>query len=245
MKTILKLLLLLGVVVYLVFAIVEMSRDDEERVCQGTRINIEQSEGQAFLDSQFVERLLAQANVETQGHLVRDIDVDRVELVLRSCPYVDSVLCYYTPEDMMCIRVIPRQPILHVMAEGGEAYYMDANGNAMPTTDFPLDLCLATGNITQDYAKEHLLELAQFFNGNERWRKDIQQIYVRDSSHIELVPTVQGHIIVLGEPTDIEGKMQRLATFYEECLNKAGWNKYSIINLNYADQVVCTKKKTK
>jgi hypothetical protein len=27
-----------------------------------------------------------------------------------------------------------------------------------------------------------------------------------------------------------------------EGLNKAGWNKYKVINLKYKDQVVCTKK---
>ncbi len=243
MKTVIKLILLAGVLSYLVFAIVTMSRDDDQRICQGTRICLEDGIAKDFVDSSFVAGLLSSANIHIQDEHIRNIDINGIEALIQSSPYIDSVICYYTPEDVMCIRVIPRNPILHVMAENGEHYYMDDNGNDMPTDRFSLDLCLATGNITKQYAKEHLLDIAHYFNENSPWNKDIQQIHVRTPKHIELIPTIEGHTVILGEPIDIDSKMKRLSAFYEECLNKAGWNKYSIINLNYADQVVCTKKK--
>ncbi len=243
MKILIKIILLMGVVGYLAFAIVKMSRDNDKRVCQGTRIYLEAVETTGFVDSQFVAGILSSANVRIHNQPIRDINLNGVEAIIQNSPYIDSVICYYTPEDWMYVVVTPRNPILHVMAGNGENYYMDAQGNDMPTGDFALDLCLATGNITKQYAKEHLLEIAQYINKNEPWNKDIQQIHVSTPKRIEIIPSVEGHTIVLGEPIDIDAKLQRLSTFYEECLSKAGWNKYSVIDLNYADQVVCTKKK--
>lgn len=242
MKIAIKIAMLLGVVGYLIFAITKMSRNDNQRICQGTRICLEDSMNHDFVDSQFVAGLLSSGNTQIQGQLIRDIDIKGVEESLQDCPYIDSVICYYTPEDLMCIMVTPCRPILHVMADNGEDFYMDGKGNDMPTGHFALDLCLATGNITRQFAKEHLLDIADFINTHAPWNKDIQQIHVRSPKHIELIPSVKGQTIILGEPVDIENKMKRLAAFYDECLSKAGWNKYSIINLNYADQVVCTKK---
>ncbi len=243
MKIVIKFILLAGVLSYMVFAIVTMSRDDDQRICQGIRIYLEDAPNKDFVDSSFVAGLLSSADMQIQNQHISDIDINGTEAIIRNNPYIDSVTCYYTPEDVMCIKVIPRTPVLHVMAENGESYYMDDNGNDMPTSHFALDLCLATGNITKQFAKEHLLPIAHYINEHEPWNKDIQQIYVKTPKHLELIPTIEGHKIILGEPVDLESKMKRLSAFYEECLNKVGWNKYSVINLNFADQVVCTKKK--
>lgn len=245
MKIAIKIILLVGVVGYLVFAVAKMSRDNDKRICQGTRICLVETMNHDFVDSQYVASIVSAANVPIQGQPVRDIDIKRIEAGIRSCPYIDSVICYYTPEDLMCIRVRPRKPILHVMADNGENYYMDGRGNDMPAGRFCLDLSLATGNITKQFAREHLLDIATYLNTHAPWDKDIQQIHVRSPKRIELIPTVEGQTIIMGEPSGIEDKMKRLAAFYKECLNKAGWNKYGIINLDYADQVVCTKKNRK
>ncbi len=242
MKTIIKVILLLGVIGYLTFAVVKLSRDDDKRVCQGTRINVEQVLCGDFVDSLFVADILSSTNVDLQDRLIRDIDVNGIEALIQSSPYIDTVVCYYTSEDWMCIVVTPHDPILHIIAENGENYYMDAKGNDMPTDTFPLDLCLATGNITKQYAREYLLHIAEYINTTSPWNKDIQQIHVASPKNIELIPNIEGQKIVLGEPIDIEEKLKRLSAFYAECLSKAGWNKYSVIDLNYADQVVCKKK---
>ncbi|MCD7935525.1 MAG: cell division protein FtsQ, partial [Tannerellaceae bacterium] len=33
-----------------------------------------------------------------------------------------------------------------------------------------------------------------------------------------------------------------LQVFYEQAIPKVGWDKYSLINLKFKDQIVCTKK---
>ena len=39
-----------------------------------------------------------------------------------------------------------------------------------------------------------------------------------------------------------EEKLANLRLFYEQAIPKMGWEKYSIINLKYRNQIVCTKR---
>jgi cell division protein FtsQ len=71
----------------------------------------------------------------------------------------------------------------------------------------------------------------------------IQQIYVNTKKEIELYATIGNHKIVFGNSEDIPEKFNKLKMFYKEGLNSIdAWNKYSIVNLKYKNQVVCTKK---
>lgn len=241
MKILIKIILLTGILGYLVFAFANLSHDEEQRKCIGTEIILEDSIAN-FVNRQFVEQIIVQSKCPIQGRNIKDIDIRTIEASIQNNPYIDSVACHYTSTNLLCIRVLPRRPVLHVISDNGEKYYMDINGNDMPTDVFLQDLCLATGNISKDYAKEHLVQIADYVNTHAPWNKEIQQISVRTPKHIEIILSTGSHTVVLGEPTDIQGKLNRLQNFYEEGLNKVGWNKYSIIDLNYANQIVCTKK---
>ena len=244
MKILIKIILLTGILGYLVFAFANLSHDEDQRKCIGTEIILEDSIAN-FVNRQFVEQLIVQSKCPIQGRNIKDIDIRTIEASIQNNPYIDSVACHYTSTNLLCIRVLPRRPVLHVISDNGEKYYMDINGNDMPTNVFLQDLCLATGNISKDYAKEHLVQIADYVNTHAPWNKEIQQISVRTPKHIEIILSTGSHTVVLGEPTDIQGKLNRLQNFYEEGLNKVGWNKYSIIDLNYANQIVCTKKQKK
>lgn len=243
MKIVIKLILLLGVLGYLIFAIFTLSGDDDSRICRSTKIIIEENTDTGFVDTTFIEQLLKQTKKPTTGIPLRSIEINYIQEFIRKCPYLDSVICYYTPNNVMCIRVIPRKPVLHVISDNGDSYYMDVHGNDMPTNIFALNLCLATGNISKEFAKENLINIAVFLNSHKPWGKEIQQIHVKNPHHLELIPMTGDHVIILGEPTDIESKMNKLSTFYREGLDKTGWNKYKTIDLNYANQVVCTRRK--
>ncbi len=245
MKTAIKIILLTGVLCYLVFAVATMSQDKDRRICHDISIIIEDSTADNYIDSRYIENIITKAKCQIKNMPISQIDANSIEGHILGSPYIDSVICYYTPENTMCIRVFTRTPVLHVITEAGEDYYMDMKGNAMPTDEFLMDICLATGNITKEYAREKLTGLADFLNNHPTWNKEIQQVYVRNEKQIELIPHAGEHIIILGEPKDIKDKLDRLDTFYKEGLDKTGWNKYSTIDLNYAGQVVCTKRHKK
>ena len=66
-----------------------------------------------------------------------------------------------------------------------------------------------------------------------------------DDGTMELVPRVGDHIIYIGMPTGINRKLERMRKFYLYGLNKAGWNKYSYISVEFDNQIICKKVKSK
>lgn len=241
MKTALKIILLTGVIGYLVFTVATLSKKNEDYVCCGVDVVISNTSEKALFNKEFVSDILANKKISPQGQTISKININRIEQIIGENAYIDSVQCYFTPKHNLCIRVISRKPVMHVITDDTE-YYMDANGNVMPPGNFNLDLCLMTGNISEKLAKDKLLPLASFLDSNEPWKDEIQQVNVIDEQHIELIPMTGDHRIRIGNSDNIKEKMDKLLLFREEGLDKVGWNKYAYIDLSYNGQVVCTKK---
>jgi cell division protein FtsQ len=244
-KLIIKIILLLAVVSYLIFATLITSQNNNEHICIGTEILIDNKVEKNYISKNYIENILKNTKITIKNQNIDSININIIEEQLRACPFVDSVICYYTPQYLLCIKIQPCQPIVQVIANNGDNYYMDINGNIMPSNIFPLDICLATGHITKQYAKENVLKVADFLNTSKRWSKEIQQIYITQNGEIEFVPLTGEHKIIIGEPEELAEKLNRLEVFYKQGLDKAGWNKYSCIDLSYSNQIVCTKKEQK
>jgi cell division protein FtsQ len=81
-----------------------------------------------------------------------------------------------------------------------------------------------------------------YINDDDFWSAQIDQIYVDGKDEVTLIPRVGNHIVHLGTFENYEGKLRNLEAFYDKVLPEVGWNKYSTINLEYKDQVVCKKR---
>ena len=242
MKIAFKIILLLLVAGYLVFAIVTFSQRTEERICEAVDIQITDSVEGGSVTTDYVHNILAKNKVFAEGQKISSIDIQGLEEILQKDPYIDSAKCYCSAASHLCIQIIPQRPILHIIQDNGENYYLDGSGATMPTGSMNIDLCIVTGNVTKDFAKKHLMELAKFIYEDDFWNKQIEQIHVTSQREIELYPRVGEHVIILGTAENFRKKLDNLITFYKNGLNKTGWNKYSIINLAYNGQIVCTKK---
>ena len=91
---------------------------------------------------------------------------------------------------------------------------------------------------------------------DEFWKNQIVQINILPDRGVELVPRVGDHIVYLGYlPTSsnqqkrlaliqdfTKQKLTRLEKFYKYGLSQAGWNKYSYINLEFDNQIICKKR---
>lgn len=106
--------------------------------------------------------------------------------------------------------------------------------------------------------KNYISYLADAINANDFWRNQVVQINVLPDKGVELVPRVGNHIIYIGQlpetkyiadrkklVTDYANiKMDRLEKFYRYGLSQAGWNKYSYINVEFDNQIICKKRTT-
>ena len=244
MKTALKIFLLLAVVGYLVVAVWKFGGQAEDRTCEGVRVEIFDSIPDGFITDEYVRSILVKNKISPKGTKISDINLEQIEKLMLEESHIESASCYYDAAGRLCIKVVPQQPILHVISGKGEDYYLSSTGLTMPTASFNVDLCVATGNVTKKFASEHLLELARYIHDDLFWSEQIEQIHVVGPDEIELYPRVGQHIIELGSVDNFQEKLNRLRIFYREGLERVGWNKYKTISLAYDGQVVGTRADT-
>ncbi len=245
MKTIIKIMLMLAVLVYLVVAVTLFYRPVEDIICRSMEIEVLDTTTADFVDENYVRDVLVAEKIAPEGQKLSRVNLLEIEQSLRNDPYLMSANCYYTDKGVLCIDVMPRKPILLVMANNGKPYYLDEQGATMPANRFSLPLCVATGNITKEYAATGLLPLARILYADDFWSKQVEQIHVEDANHVLLYPRVGDHTIILGNTDKASEKLERMLLFYRKGLPQVGWNRYESINLAYEGQIVCKKRKDK
>jgi len=229
--------------VYLVLAITAFNCPDESsNVCREVNIHIEDGSVKGFLDQEEIKTLLQRARCYPVGDQMSNVDVRVIEEQLQKNPFVKNAQCYKTQTGHVNITVDQRLPVIRVKADNGDDYYVDAHGNIMPNTHFASNLVVATGAIHQKYAQKVLKDIGCYLLNTPLWCNQVEQLNVLADGSIEMVPRVGDHIVYLGSPSNLERKLTRLEKFYKYGLSKVGWNKYSYIDVEFDNQIICKKR---
>ena len=236
----------IAIAAYLVMAITAFNKPDTLAThCKEVKTDVESSIGDGFLTADGIKKILMQAKVYPLSQPMQDINPRLIEETLEKSPFVENAECYKTQSGLVCIQVRQRIPVIRVMADNGANYYLDSQGNTMPESRYVIDMMIATGNISQRYAQKKLTKVANYIQGDKFWQNQIEQINVLHDGTIEMVPRVGDHIIYIGKTENVDKKLERLRKFYLYGLNQAGWNKYSYINVEFDNQIICKKTKQK
>jgi cell division protein FtsQ len=228
---------------YFAFAVAFMNpKANIDKECTTMQIEVVENGETSYLSNAQVESFLKKANVNPVGKKMSAISTEFIEKVLKENKLIKEVESFKTVDGTVKIKVYQRIPVLRIISEKGN-YYVDKEGQIMPVPlNFAAYVPIATGNISEGYAKDRLYPFALFLRSHKFWNEQIEQIYVAPNLDIELTPRKGNHLIVLGKIEDYEENLDKLKLFYGKGLDKVGWNKYSVINLKYKNQVVCTKR---
>ncbi len=242
-KKLLIFLLLIVLAVYLVVASTFLNHKSNEAICEAVDLVVTDSIDYGFISNKDILNLLNSQKISPVGLKINEINTNEMEEMISKQPFVESVDCYKTPGNKIGIKIRQRVPLLRVMANNGENYYVDQKGETMPVpTGSTAYVPIITGNVSKDFAKKELYAFGLFLRDNSLWNAQIEQINVTAQKELELIPRVGENVIFLGKPENYEEKLDRLKTFYEKGLNKVGWNKYSRISLEFNNQIICTKR---
>ncbi len=227
---------------YLIIAMVAFNKRPANAVCAGVELIVKDTLKVNFITNEDIARLLKKNDLYPVGKKLSDISTYSIEQELEKNPLVDRIECYSTPSDKICIEIHQRIPILRVMTPNDD-FFIDNQGGIMPhNTHCVSHLVIVTGKVDKEFAKNELYQFGDFLYNNPFWDAQIEQINVLPNLDVELVPRVGNHIIHLGKLEDYEAKLERLRKFYTKGLNAVGWNKYKRINVEFNNQIICTKR---
>lgn len=242
---------------YIVVAMTAFNKPDESgMLCTQVNIDIQDETANGFISAQEVRQRLQKSGFYPLKKRMADINVRTIEEMLRQSPFVKNAECYKTQDGHVWITLTQRLPTLHVMAANGDDYYLDDNDKVMPNSKYTSNLVIATGSISRRYAQDYLSQLTAAITASPFWRNQVVQINVLPDAGVELVPRVGDHIIYIGQlPKSSDAKerksliasyantkMDRMEKFYRYGLSQAGWNKYSYIDVEFDNQIICKKR---
>jgi len=198
-----------------------------------------------------VKRIIQNSFVEEIDGMDLDrVQLDRMEKVLEDDAFVKDAEVWIDANNKVHIKVQQRQPIIRIIDNNGLNYYLDQEGNKIPTSKYATArVPVATGELPA-YFREYkdsenplndVLKLAIFLKKNKILDAMISQISVMKSGDLVLTPEFGKTKIILGKADDMSRKFEKLIIFYKEAIPIEGWRKYKTINLKFANQVVCKR----
>ena len=244
--------------IYLVFVFTSFDRKNESKaICSKVNIEIADDATSGFIDTKVIKKRLQKAGAYPIGKPLNTVNTRAIEEMLRTSPFVKTAECYKTEGGTVYISVTQRMPVIRIKADNGDDYYVDDNDCIMPRSNYTSDLIIATGSINRRYATTCLSPLGKTIMQNDLWKNLVEQINILPDQNVEIVPRIGNHIVLLGKlPEGIDRKkreeaiadffnhkMERLEKFYRYGLSEVGWNKYSYVNIEFDNQIICRKGK--
>ncbi len=256
MKRILNITMWLAGLAALSLLVGFIESEHKKITCKELVVSIDYGEAEPLISPEELNKLVLSSFDSLVGKKLSDINSVDIENHVNDIQFIESAEVYTTITGTMKIKVMQRNPILRVINAKNQDYYVDRKGRLVPVkTGRSTRVLVASGHIPEKYSDtldvsspghsrllNDLYVMSNFIREDEFLRAQIEQIYVTDEKEFELVPKVGRHLILFGDITDMESKFRNLKVFYEQGMKKAGWERYSRINLKFKDQVVCEKK---
>lgn len=240
-----------------------VNHEQEAMRCSGVEINITDLGAHEFIDHRDILSLV-ESKGKLTGKALGSINTALLEKIVLTNPYVKSVEVYSTVGGKLHVELRQRNPIVRIINQKDEQFYIDEEGRFMPLSDqYTPPVLVASGYIFNTFSEmkvgamqsrqdstvtsiprmiDQVYAFSAFIARDTFWVDNAEQLYVNAQQEIELIPRIGNHSILFGDTTMIADKFNKLKVFYREGLNNTGWNNYSLINLKYKGQVVCTKK---
>ncbi len=216
-----------------------------------TEIEVSYNHNEAIqVDKDEIIRIVCAADSALLGKKFAHINAVRIEEAVKKHDAVSDAEVYKTVtanknaqyKGVLMVELKHREPVLRIMSSDGN-YYLDASGRKIPvSSNYTANVVVATGNISEKYAREQLLPCVLYIQHDEFWNAQIQQIHVNNNKNLVLTPLVGSYLIELGEVNDYAIKLRNMKAFSRQVLAQGNWNKYQSVSLKYKNQVVAKRR---
>lgn len=231
----------LAVLVYLGYSLWFFADRGQNKVCTHFEIVLTDFDKIQLLSQRDVAVLLDRANLNPMGKSIKNINTEQIEDEILKNEMIKTVECFKSPSGSVKVTISQRCPKFRVV--GFDSYYIDTDRKPMPvSTNYAAYVPVVSGRVTKTFAVGKLYDFINYLEEHPFWNAQIEQINIRDDLKVELVPRVGDAIVLLGKLDNFEPRLEKLRKLYEKGFNVIGWNRYKHIDLQFKDQVVCSKK---
>jgi cell division protein FtsQ len=257
MIRILKILLIIPVL-YIVVIPAYLSYKISNEPCRGVIVKIRDSADYKFVTRREILNIINIKGNKIFGKQVRSLPTTDIENRLAEVRDLRIAEVYTTVDGILHIDADQRNPVMRVIPNGGGDFYVDEEGVVFRRRGLyspRLQIIVGNINITSDMLNgasvldtagksvlHDIYYLVEYINNDSFWAAQVDQISVDGDKELDIIPRVGNQIVHMGSADNYEQKLANLEAFYKDVMPEVGWRKYSAINLEYKDQIVCKKR---
>lgn len=191
-----------------------------------------------FVTEEFVNKMLIETP-EKGGFVTKEtLDLKEVEQRIEKQKHIEEAEVYLSVNGEVRAKVKQRTPIARIFTS--VPFYLDAEGFEMPlSSNYAIRVPLVYG-----YTKKHktdLLDLLNYMNNDEFLTKLVVGVYCLPNNDFSFKLRDQNFTVKLGGIDNQELKFENLKAFYAKIKKDKIFDAYKYVNLEIANQVICTK----
>ena len=233
-----------GVVVLLIAA---MSKKKSDKI-NGIEIKISGVQNHYFIGKNEVQQILEKVNGKKLEHSPSgSLNLTSMEMRLLKEDWIKKAELFFDNNMVLQVRITEREPIARIFTVSGTSFYIDSSLSRLPLSEkFSARLPVFTGFPTEvkvlkkkdSVLLNEIKTLSEYINDNPFWMAQIDQVDITSQNDFEIIPKLGGQVIRFGDASDYMQKFARLLAFYQKVEKNIGWNKYSVLDIRFKDQVI-------
>ncbi len=219
--------------------------------CSNYIITLKGDVNNFFIDRNDVEQLvMKKTGGRIKGELITSFNLQQLEKELEENTWIRDAEFYFDNKDVLHITIREKEPVARIFTITGNSFYIDSVGRKMPLsekisarvpvfTGFPDKKVLTAKD---SLLLDHVRSTANFIMQDPFWMAQVAQIDITPGRTFEMTPMIGNHTVILGNGENIKKKFHRLFVFYKQVLSRTGFEKYKLIDVQYAGQVIASKQ---
>ncbi|KAA6432298.1 hypothetical protein FOE74_14395 [Rufibacter glacialis] len=221
----------------------------EGKICKKVNIKIDNEYNNYFLSESEVMALLTRnGNQPLTGMKKEEIDLKRLEMRIKSHKFVRQAEVSRDLEGNINVTIQQNRPIARLLSTEKDVY-LDEEGNQLPLSTLytahviPVTSSVVakpkSGSFFQDSVGKAYLSLLRFIEKDPFWNAQLAHMDIDQKGKVSFLTQVGDQRIEFGKPVNVQEKFRKLFIFYKEVMPVVGWDKYSRLNIEYKDQIIC------
>ena len=228
-----------GLLVLVVFLFAFSSARNSVRKVSGPSIKFLGDEN-LFITHEAVSKLLIQNHQSISNTPKEMIDLNDLESALNANVMIKRAQVFITVDGILTAEIEQKKPIARVSTNA--SYYIDDEGSYMPlSTNYTSRVPLVTGFVAKNELY-NVFTVAEKVQSDDFLKKHVTEIHQNENGSIDLRFRLNDFKIQLGSLDKLDKKINNLKAFYQKAMKDSTLKSYSIVNLRFDKQVICTKK---
>lgn len=233
-----------------VVLLVAAMKTKDSKACSNVEISIAGAAKHLFVKQADVTAVLQKAGVYA-GKTLDAINLKTTEAQLEKNVWIKDAELFFDNHQVLHIKIMEREPVARVFTQTGNSFYIDSTGLRLPLsenamarlivfTSFPSDKKILSK--PDSLVLDDVKRIALYINADSFLNAQTAQVNITPQRTYEIMPVVGSQVIRIGNAEELDEKFLKLLAFYKKVFAKSGFEKYSVIDVQYQGQVIGVRR---